>query len=115
MRNRASRSRSAGDPFEALGDPSRREILTLLGSGPRSVGEIADELPISRPAVSWHLRLLRDAGLVSSEERGTRRIYALQDGGVEAVRQYLEELWGDVSTRYRLVADNQTKSRRRRP
>lgn len=60
----------ASDPFKALGDPHRRAIVELLGSGPRSVQQIADELPISRPAVSRHLRLLKDAGLVSDESRG---------------------------------------------
>ena len=64
----------AGDPFDALGDPNRRAIVELLGSGGRSVREIADTLPISRPAVSRHLRLLKDAGLVVEEPRGTRRI-----------------------------------------
>ena len=76
----------AGDPFEALGDPNRRAIVELLGSGGRSVRELADALPISRPAVSRHLRLLKEAGLVVEEPRGTRRIYRLHDEGVEAVR-----------------------------
>lgn len=114
MRNPAEPATGAGDPFEALGDPHRRQILTLLGKGPQSVGELADELPISRPAVSWHLRLLKDAGLVSREQRGTRRIYELQDAGVEAVRAYIEQIWGEAATRYRLVADNPRRSRRPR-
>ena len=83
----------AGDPFEALGDPNRRAIVELLGAGERSVREIADELPISRPAVSRHLRLLRLAGLVVEEPRGTRRIYRLRDDGVIAIRGYLERVW----------------------
>jgi DNA-binding transcriptional ArsR family regulator len=95
-----------GDPFGALGDGSRRAILELLGSGGRSVREIADELPISRPAVSRHLRLLKDAGLVVEEPRGTRRIYRLHEEGVAAVRAYLEQVWGDAATRFRLVAEN---------
>ena len=77
----------ARDPFEALGDPNRRAIVELLGSGGRSVGEVADALPISRPAVSRHLRLLKEAGLVVEEPQGTRRIYRLHDQGVEAVEQ----------------------------
>ena len=97
-----------GDPFDALGDPNRRAILELLGAGDRSVRELADALPISRPAVSRHLRLLKEAGLVVEEPRGTRRIYRLHDEGVEAVRAYLERVWGDAATRFRLVAENTT-------
>jgi DNA-binding transcriptional ArsR family regulator len=94
------------DPFEALGDPSRRAILTLLGSGARSVGEIAAALPISRPAVSKHLRLLKEAGFVAEEPHGTRRIYRLQEEGPAAVRAYLEQVWGDAAARFRLMARN---------
>jgi DNA-binding transcriptional ArsR family regulator len=97
---------SAGEAFQALGDPNRRAILQLLGEGPRSVGQLADELPISRPAVSRHLRLLREAGLVSEEARGTRNIYRLHDQGVEAVQAYLLELWGEAVTNFRLMATN---------
>ena len=94
------------DPFDALGDPQRRRILELLGGGKRSVRELADELPVSRPAVSRHLRVLKDAGLVIEEPKGTRRIYSLHDTGVETVRRYLEEVWGDAAARFRLVAEN---------
>ena len=99
----------AGDPFEALGDPNRRRIVELLGVGGRagrSVQQLADELPISRPAVSRHLRLLKEAGLVVEEPRGTRRIYRLHDQGVEAVRSYLERVWGEAAARFRLTAEN---------
>ena len=95
-----------GDPLDALGDPNRRAIVELLRAGERSVGEIARGLPISRPAVSRHLRLLRDAGLVVGEPRGTRQLYRLHDRGVEAVRTYLEQVWGEAAGRFRLVADN---------
>jgi DNA-binding transcriptional ArsR family regulator len=97
-----------GDPFEALGDPNRRRIVELLGAGGRagrSVQQLADELPISRPAVSRHLRLLRQAGLVVEEPRGTRRIYRLHDEGVEAVRTYLERVWGEAAARFRMTAE----------
>jgi DNA-binding transcriptional ArsR family regulator len=97
---------AARDPFEALGDPNRRAILTLLGSGERSVHEIAAALPISRPAVSRHLRLLKEAGLVTEEPQGTRRIYRLQEQGLGAVRAYLEQVWGEAAARFRLVAEN---------
>lgn len=96
----------AGDPFEALGDPNRRAIVELLGRGERSVREIADGLPISRPAVSRHLRLLKRAGLVVEEARGTRRIYRLHDEGVGAVRAYVERVWGEAAARYRLAAES---------
>jgi DNA-binding transcriptional ArsR family regulator len=96
----------SGDPFDALGDPNRRAIVELLGSGGRTVREIADQLPISRPAVSRHLRLLKDAGLVIDEARGTRRLYQLHDQGVEAVQAYLAEVWGEALARFRLLAEN---------
>lgn len=96
----------AGDPFDALGDPHRRAIVELLGSGGRSVREIADTLPISRPAVSRHLKLLKDAGLVVEEPRGTRRIYRLHDEGVRAVHDYLERVWRESAARFKLFAEN---------
>lgn len=95
-----------GDPFEALGDPNRRAIVELLGGGGRSVREIADALPISRPAVSRHLRLLKSAGLVNDRAEGTRRIYELETAGVEAVQTYLLEVWGEIGARFRLAAEN---------
>ena len=71
-----------------------------------SVTEIADQLPISRPAVSRHLRLLKEAGLVAQEPRGTRRVYRLHEEGVEEVRLFLEQVWGDAARRFRLIAEN---------
>ena len=99
------------DPFEALGDPHRREILHLLSRRDLAVQQIADALPISRPAVSRHLRLLKGAGMVAERADGTRRIYHLEQHGVEAVREYLEAVWGEAAARFRLVAEN---TRRRR-
>ncbi len=96
----------AGDPFEALGDVNRRTILRLLSTGDKPVAEIAAAMTISRPAVSRHLRLLKDAGLVAEQARGTRRIYHLQEQGVQAVRAYLEDVWGDAGARFRLLAEN---------
>jgi DNA-binding transcriptional ArsR family regulator len=95
-----------GDPFGALGDPNRREILRLLGEGDKAVTELADAMPISRPAVSRHLRLLRRAGLVTEEAQGTRRIYHLHEQGLVAVQAYLERVWGDAAARFRMLADN---------
>ena len=100
------------DPFSALGDPNRRAIVEILRPGERSVREIADELPISRPAVSQHLRVLKQAGLVIEEARGTRRLYRLHDEGVAAVRAYLERVWGDAAGRFRLAAENTRRARR---
>lgn len=100
------RPEGPGDPFEALGDPNRREILRLLGEGDKPVREIAGAMPISRPAVSRHLRLLKQAGLVTEQPEGTRRIYHLDGAGLEAVQQYLAGVWGEAAARFRLVADN---------
>jgi DNA-binding transcriptional ArsR family regulator len=103
-----SASAPAGDPFDALGDPNRRAIVELLGRGGRSVSDLADALPISRPAVSRHLRLLKQAGLVLEEPQGTRRIYQLHDQGVAAVQAYLGAVWGDAVGRFTLLAENTT-------
>jgi DNA-binding transcriptional ArsR family regulator len=94
------------DPFAALGDPHRRAIVQILAGGDRSVQEIADGLPISRPAVSRHLRLLKDAGLVLDRADGTRRLYSLHGQGAEMVARYMEQIWGDVAVRFRLAAEN---------
>jgi DNA-binding transcriptional ArsR family regulator len=104
----------AGEAFQALSDPNRRAIVELLRDGPRSVGELAAELPISRPAVSRHLRLLREAGLVAEESHGTRNIYRLHDEGIEAVHAYLVGVWGDAVARFRLVATNTRRAKTRR-
>jgi DNA-binding transcriptional ArsR family regulator len=99
----------AGDTFGALGDGNRRAILEELSGGDRSVRELADALPISRPAVSRHLRLLKEAGLVTDRAEGTRRLYRLHDDGIVAVRDYLEQLWGDAAARFRVAAENTTE------
>jgi len=101
---------SAGDPFDALGDPTRREILRLLSNGDMPVHEIAAGLPISRPAVSRHLRLLKDAGMVAEEAQGNRRIYHLREEGLRAVQEYLEGVWGNAAARFRLLAENTTEA-----
>lgn len=97
---------AGGEAFDALADEHRRDILRLVGERPRSVAELAQELPISRPAVSRHLKLLRGAGLVSDQPEGTRRIYRLEAEGVAAVEAYLREVWGDAVARMRLMAEN---------
>ena len=82
--------------MDALGDGTRRKILEQLRAGPRAVGELAAGLPVSRPAVSQHLRVLESAGLVSARSEGTRRIYALVPDGLGALRAYFDEFWNDV-------------------
>lgn len=96
----------AGDAFSALGDGNRRAIVSLLRQGDRSVQELADALPISRPAVSRHLRLLKDAGLVADRTEGNRHIYRLDRSGVAEIVAYLDDMWGEAAGRYRLVVDN---------
>ena len=96
----------SGDPFEALGDGNRRAIVELLQSGDRSVQQLADELPISRPAVSRHLRLLKEAGLVTDRAEGARRMYRLHDEGIDAVRSYVADVWGEAAARFKLFAEN---------
>jgi DNA-binding transcriptional ArsR family regulator len=99
-------TRPAGDPFEAIGDGTRREILRLLSDGDKAVHEIAASLPISRPAVSRHLKLLKNAGLVAEYADGNRRIYHLEDEGLQVVQAYLERVWGEAAVRFRLLAEN---------
>jgi DNA-binding transcriptional ArsR family regulator len=100
------------DPFDALGDPNRRAIVGLLGGGDRSVQELADALPISRPAVSRHLGLLKEAGLVRDRAEGTRHLYRLHEEGFQEVRSYLDRVWTEAAARFRLAAEN-TRERRR--
>src|ERR1700723_3663398 len=95
-----------GDPFEALGDPHRRDILRLLSEGDKPVTQTPPALPITRPAVPRHLRLLKKAGLVAERPQGPRRIYHLQEEGLRAVQSYLEQVWGDAARRFRLYAEN---------
>jgi DNA-binding transcriptional ArsR family regulator len=92
--------------FDALGDPQRREILRLLSTGGKPVHTLADALPISRPAVSRHLRVLKAAGLVDQHAAGTERVYQLHEPGMRAVQSYLEGVWGEAAARFRLLAEN---------
>ena len=84
------------DPIAALGDPTRRAIFELVAVRPRPVGEIADELPVTRPAVSQHLRVLKDARLVVARADGTRRIYAIDRDGLAVVRAYFDRFWDET-------------------
>lgn len=84
---------NAARVLDALGDPTRRTIFERLEGGARTVGELADGMPISRPAVSQHLRVLKDAGLVTDRAEGTRRYYEASPEGVRALREYLDRFW----------------------
>ena len=88
-----------------LGDPTRRAIFELLARRPSSVAELAQQLPISRPAVSQHLRVLKDGGLVVSQPEGTRRVYRLNPDGVTALRAYLDRIWDQALTAFQKVAE----------
>jgi DNA-binding transcriptional ArsR family regulator len=98
-----------GDGWRALGDPSRRAILGCLAERPRAVGELAEELPISRPAVSQHLKVLKDAGLVTDRAAGTRRVYRLNPTGVAALRDQLDTFWSRALDGYREVVEQPTE------
>jgi len=93
------------DGFTALGDPTRRAIFERLADGPRAVGELAGELPVSRPAVSQHLKVLKDAGLVIDRPAGARRIYQLDPDGVDALRAYLDQFWNRSLAAFKSVVE----------
>ena len=99
------------DALGAVGDPTRRAILACLAERPRAVGELANELPISRPAVSQHLKVLKAADLVSDRAAGTRRIYRLNPIGVSALRDQLEMFWSRALAGYKDVVEQPTKER----
>lgn len=94
-----------GKAIDALGDPTRRSVFEALRSGPRPVGEIADELPVSRPAVSQHLRVLKQAGLVSERRIGTRRVYRIEPSGLLRLREYVDSFWSDALAEFKQVAE----------
>jgi DNA-binding transcriptional ArsR family regulator len=84
------------DALGALGDPTRRAIFELLAARPHAVGELASELPVSRPAVSQHLKVLKEVALVTDSAEGTRRLYRVDPRGVHALRDYLDQLWDNA-------------------
>ena len=95
-----------GEALAALGDPTRQAIVELLADGPRAVGDIAAHLPVSRPAVSQHLRVLREAGLVTDRQDGTRRLYQLDPGGADAVRAYVDRFWSRALTAFKSAVES---------
>lgn len=94
----------------ALADPTRRAVFEALRSGPRTVGEIAAGLPVSRPAVSQHLRVLEGAQLVSARQDGTRRIYRVDRAGLAILRGYLDSFWTDVLEAFRAEAEAEARA-----
>jgi DNA-binding transcriptional ArsR family regulator len=98
-----------GAVLDALGDATRRQIFESLKTGPRSVGELADGLPVSRPAVSQHLRVLKEAGLVSDRKEGTRRLYRIEPGALAGLREYFDSFWDEALARF---ADEARKEKR---
>lgn len=91
----------------ALADPTRRAVFERVGAGSASVGEIASGLPVSRPAVSQHLKVLKEAGLVTDTPDGTRRVYRLDPRGLGALRDWLDSFWGDQLAAFKDFADSQ--------
>jgi DNA-binding transcriptional ArsR family regulator len=93
--------------MDALGDPTRRAIFERLRRGPRSVGELAEGLPVSRPAVSQHLRVLKEAGLATERREGTRRIYSLNPGGLLELRAYFDQFWDQMLADFKTAAERE--------
>jgi DNA-binding transcriptional ArsR family regulator len=100
------------DPWAALGDPTRKAIFECLVERPRAVVELARELPVSRPAVSQHLRVLKDAGLVVDRPAGTRRIYHVDPDGLAGLRAELDRFWGKALASYKVAVEQPTEESR---
>ena len=94
-----------GTALQALGDPTRLSIFERIASHPRAVGELAADLPVTRPAVSQHLKVLKDAGLVVDRAEGPRRIYELNPDGVGAIRHWLDGFWDEALQRFKEAAE----------
>ena len=104
-------NQSAEQVFDALGEPVRRRILELLREGPTPVGKLAERLPVGRPAVSKHLRVLGDAGLITRRSAGTRNLYALAPGGLAVAQQWLVQTWDTVLAAYARRVSEQERGR----
>ena len=98
--------------LQALGDPTRRAVLEELREGPRAVGEIAARLPVSRPAVSQHLRVLKEAGLVTERQDGTRRLYRVDPNGLADLREYLSRLWEEALASFKAAAEKEQRRKK---
>ena len=95
------------DAIQALGDPTRRTVFERLRKGPRSVGDLARGLPVSRPAVSQHLRVLKQAGLVRERREGTRNYYSVNGDGLADLREYFEGFWDEALTAFKAAAESE--------
>jgi DNA-binding transcriptional ArsR family regulator len=93
--------------MDALGDPTRRAIFERLADGPKAVGEIASELPVSRPAVSQHLKVLKQAGLVTDRAEGTRRLYQLNPQGIQDLRAYFDQFWNQALASFKEAVEQE--------
>jgi DNA-binding transcriptional ArsR family regulator len=98
--------------MEALGDPTRRRVFEQLRAGPRPVGEIARGLPVSRPAVSQHLRVLKEAGLVTDRQNGTRRLYRVDPQGLAELRAYLDTFWDEALASFKAEVERRDEGRK---
>jgi DNA-binding transcriptional ArsR family regulator len=93
--------------FAALADPTRRRVLEQLAGGPKAVGEIAAGFPVSRPAISQHLKVLKEAGLVSDRPEGVRRVYSIDPAGLGAMRAWLDQFWGEALAAFQAEAERE--------
>jgi DNA-binding transcriptional ArsR family regulator len=103
---------SADQAFDALGDPTRRHVFASLRQGSRSVGEIAEGMNVTRPAVSQHLKVLKQAGLVAVRAEGTRRLYSIDAAGIEALRSWLNGFWDDALSAFKKAAEREAAKAR---
>jgi DNA-binding transcriptional ArsR family regulator len=103
---------NASHAFVALSDPTRRAVFEKLAGGPRAVGDIARGLPVSRPAVSQHLKLLKEAGLVTDRSEGTRRIYQIDPAGLGAMRAWLDQFWESALAAFAAEVERTEKERK---
>ena len=103
-----------GSSLNALADPTRRQIFERLGQGPRAVVELAEGLPVSRPAVSQHLRVLKEAGLVSDEQIGTRRVYRVEPDGLRELREWVDGFWKDALASFQDAVEQESSTKRRK-
>ena len=99
------------DGLDALGDRTRRSIFEMLAEQPLAVGEIANELPVSRPAVSQHLKVLKQAGLVNDRAVGARRIYEVDPEGIKALHAYLDQFWNKALVAFKHTVEQQRETR----
>ncbi|HLZ99238.1 MAG TPA: metalloregulator ArsR/SmtB family transcription factor [Steroidobacteraceae bacterium] len=106
---------SYANTLAALADPTRRRVFERLRSGPASVGDLAAELPVSRPAVSQHLKTLKMAGLVTDKPEGTRRVYCIDPDGLGELRRWLDQFWDDALESFKKEVEKPEKPRRRKP